>query len=138
VSGFGASLIRKKSFIKEMFRLGVRESDIVESFVRSGGPEGQNVNKASTCVYLKYLPTGIEVKCQQERTQALNRYLTRRILLKKIEAFLLDKISEERRRLEKMLRQKRRRLKQARLRTLEEKRRYSQKKLLRASIREIE
>lgn len=138
MSGFGASLIRKKSFIKEMFRLGVRESDIVESFVRSGGPGGQNVNKASTCVYLKHLPTGIEVKCQQERTQALNRYLARRILLKKIEAFFLDKISEERRRLEKMLRQKRRRSKQARLRTLEEKRRHSQKKLLRASIREIE
>ena len=53
--------------------LGLRKEDLVEKFIRSAGKGGQNVNKTSTCVYLKHLPTGIEVKCQQERSQVMNR-----------------------------------------------------------------
>jgi protein subunit release factor B len=69
-----------------MARLGVREADLDEQFVRSGGHGGQNVNKVATCVVLVHLPSGVRVRCQQERTQAMNRFFARRELCDKIEA----------------------------------------------------
>jgi protein subunit release factor B len=66
--------------------LQIREEDLDESFVRSGGKGGQNVNKVATCVVLVHRPTGTSVKCQQERTQGLNRYLARKLLADRIEA----------------------------------------------------
>lgn len=131
-------MIDNRVLEEKMLRLGIRESDIVENFVRSAGPGGQNVNKTSTCVYLKHLPTGIEVKCQRERSQAVNRYVARQILVKKIETRVLGRLSEERRKAEKIRRQKRRRSRRAKLKILEAKRRQSQKKLLRGPVREIE
>ncbi|HOJ44073.1 MAG TPA: peptide chain release factor-like protein, partial [Syntrophorhabdaceae bacterium] len=88
---------KEKRLFEKMERLGIKDEDIIERFIRSGGPGGQNVNKTSTCVYLKHLPTGIEVKCQKERSQALNRYLARRILVEKIEEMLLGEESERQR-----------------------------------------
>lgn len=69
-----------------MNRLGLRETDLVEKFVRSSGPGGQHVNKTSTCVYLKHLPSGIEVKIQAGRSQALNRFLARRAIVETLES----------------------------------------------------
>lgn len=135
---FGVSLDKEKSLSEKMLRLGIREADITERFVRSGGPGGQNVNKTSTCVYLKHAPTGIEVKCQKERSQALNRYFARRVLVKKIENSILGNLSEERKRITKIRRQKRKRSKRAKLKMLEAKRRHSEKKLLRADVKDIE
>jgi len=86
---FGVSPDKEQALADRMERLGLREEDIVEKFIRSGGHGGQNVNKVATCVYLKHLPTGTEVKCQQERSQSLNRFLARRILADKIEADIL-------------------------------------------------
>jgi protein subunit release factor B len=129
---------KEKVLKQEMSGLGVKEEDIVENFVRSGGPGGQNVNKTSTCVYLKHIPTGIEVKCQKERSQAQNRYLGRRLLLKKIKASILKRVSAERQRMEKVRRQKRKRPMRVKLKILEEKRKHAQKKLLRRGVREIE
>ena len=131
-----AGLQKEKSLREMMARLGVREEDIVEKFIRAQGPGGQNVNKVSTCVYLRHLLTGIEVKCQQERSQAQNRYRARQILLKKIECAILGKLSEEQKRIEKIRRQKRRRSRRAKLKILESKRRHAAKKFLRASVRE--
>jgi len=116
---------------EKMARLGVRESDIVESFIRSSGPGGQNVNKVATAVYLKHIPTGIEVKCGQERSQALNRFLARRILVNKIEVIMLGRASEERRRIEKIRRQKRKRSKRAKEKMLAKKKMHSEKKVFR-------
>ncbi len=121
-----------------MARLGVRQQDIIESFIRAKGPGGQNVNKASTCVYLKHIPTGIEVKCQKERAQALNRYIARKLLLGKIETLILGELSQERQRIEKLRRQKRRRSRKAKLKMLEAKRRNAQKKAFRSPVRNIE
>ncbi|MCX5705493.1 MAG: peptide chain release factor-like protein [Candidatus Omnitrophica bacterium] len=132
------NLDKEKSLHELMIRLGVREEDIEEKFIRSQGPGGMNVNKVSTCVYLRHLPTGIEVKCQQERSQAQNRFLARRILLSKIESSILGRLSAERMRIEKIRRQKRRRSRRAKLKILEAKRRHSQKKSLRTRVRQGE
>ena len=115
-----------------MERLGIREADIIERFVRSAGPGGQNVNKVATCVYLKHLPTGIEVKCQQERHQAMNRFFARRLLVQKIENAVLGKESEEQQRIQKVRRQKRRRSRRAKEKVLEIKHLQTRKKSERA------
>jgi len=129
-------LEKEKSLQEMMARLGVREEDIVERFIRAQGPGGQNVNKVSTCVYLRHLPTGIEVKCQEERSQAQNRYRARQIMLKKIESAILGILSAEQKRIEKIRRQKRKRSRRVKLKILESKRLHGAKKLLRARVRE--
>jgi protein subunit release factor B len=121
---------------ERMARLGIREEDIEEKFVRSQGPGGQNVNKTSTCVYLKHLPTGIEVKCQQERSQAQNREKARGLLADKIERAALGALAEKRRLSEKARRQKRRRSRGQKERMLEQKRRRSQTKRLRGRVKD--
>ncbi len=125
---FGVSKEKEEALRKRMESLEIFEIDIVEKFVRSSGKGGQKVNKTSTCVYLKHLPTGVEVKCQRERSQAINRFVARRILADKIEHMIRGKESEERKRIEKIRRQKRKRLKRAKEKMLEEKRKQSQKK----------
>jgi peptide chain release factor len=112
----------------KMEALGIKESDIIERFIRSQGHGGQKVNKTSSCVYLKHLPTGIEVKCQQERSQSLNRFLARRILVNKIENMILGKESDEQQRIEKIKRQKRKRSKKAKEKVLKLKHLQSEKK----------
>lgn len=98
-------------WLKErMDALGIREKDIEERFIRSSGKGGQKVNKTSSCVYLKHIPTGIEVKCMRERSQALNRFLARRELIKRIERFYGLKTKEDIERLKtKKQKEKRRR-----------------------------
>jgi len=135
---YGAGPDKEKSLAERMERLGIREEDILEKFIRSGGHGGQNVNKVATCVYLKHLPTGTEVKCQQERSQSLNRYLARRILADKIEAAVLGKESEEERRIAKIRRQKRKRSKRAKEKMLADKRRVSEKKRARTFKPDVE
>ncbi len=97
---------------ERMALLGIREEDLVERFVRSSGKGGQHVNKTSTCVWLKHLPTGIEVKCMEERSQSVNRFLARRELVERLEA-LAGKPTSRDREAEKVRRQKARRKRKA-------------------------
>ena len=123
---FGVRPDKEQALAERMEKLGIREADIVEKFIRSGGHGGQNVNKVATCVYLKHLPTGFEVKCQQERLQSLNRFLARRILVDKIETAILGKQSAEEQRIAKIRRQKRKRSKRAKEKMLADKRHVSE------------
>ncbi|MDD5408487.1 MAG: peptide chain release factor-like protein [Candidatus Omnitrophica bacterium] len=123
---------------KKMLALRVREEDIIESFIRSSGPGGQNVNKTATCVYLKHLPTGLEVKCQRQRSQLLNRNLARHILLSKIENRIKRDLLQKQSFKAKSMRQSSKKPKGLKLMILEGKRRHSEKKSTRRKIREIE
>ena len=122
---------------EKMKRLSLREEDFQEHFVRSGGAGGQNVNKVSSCVVVRHRPIGLEVKCQKERSQALNRFLARRMLVDKIEAHFLGIHSERQRQIEKIRRQKRRRSRRAKEKILEHKKLHSEKKSFRKKINDL-
>lgn len=105
----------KNRWLKEkMESLGIREVDIEEKFIRSSGKGGQNVNKTATCVYLKHIPTGIEVKCMKDRSQSINRFLARRELVERIEKLSGKKTNEDIKK-EKIRKQKAKMKKRARL-----------------------
>ena len=131
---FPVSPDKEAQLAQRMAALGVREADIQESFVRSGGHGGQNVNKTSTCVMLLHRPTGLQVKCQATRQQGLNRFLARRLLLDKIEELRTGRVAAERARVEKIRRQKRRRSRRAKQRMLADKAHHAAKKEFRRPV----
>lgn len=134
MSTFEVSTDKETQLAQRMASLGVRETDIEESFVRSAGHGGQNVNKTSTCVMLLHRPTGLQVKCQETRQQGLNRFLARKLLLDKIELMRKQRADAERARVEKLRRQKRRRSHAAKERILAQKSRHAAKKEFRRRV----
>jgi len=111
---FGVTPAKMDELLQRMERCHLHEADLEESFVRSSGPGGQRVNKTSSCVYLRHKPTGLEVKMQETRSQALNRFFARRRLCELLEEPLLGSASPEARRRQKIRLQKQRRRRRTR------------------------
>ena len=134
MSSFPLSADKLAQLEQRMRMLGVREGDLEESFVRSGGPGGQNVNKSSSCVMLLHRPTGLRVKCQTTRHQGMNRFLARRLMLDKIERMQKGHQEAERAAIEKARRQRRQPSRRSKERMLADKTRHGEKKRLRGSV----
>ena len=134
MSAFPANMESESQLSQRMAALNVQACDIEETFVRSGGHGGQNVNKTPTCVMLVHRPTGVQVKCQETRQQGLNRLIARRLLLDKLEALQQSKLATARASLEKLRRQKRKRSQGAKNRMLADKSHHAGKKAARRAI----
>ncbi|MDD2240650.1 MAG: peptide chain release factor-like protein [Kiritimatiellae bacterium] len=131
MSPFPVSPAKKAQLLKRMTRLGIRETDLEEKFIRGGGPGGQKVNKTSSTVYLRHIPTGLEVKCARERSQSMNRFLARRELCEKMAEKVRGEKSKRQQEREKIRRQKRRRSRRQTAIMLDAKKKHGAKKALR-------
>ena len=118
-------------------RLQVREDDLIEKFILGSGKGGQKINKTSSCVYLKHIPSGFEIKCQRDRSRERNRYLARKELCERLEKQIEGKRSEKEQLIEKIRRQKRRRSRKSKEKMLANKKKTSQLKSLRKEVREF-
>ena len=114
-----------------MMGLGITDDTLLEKFIQGSGSGGQKVNKTASCVYLKHLTSGIEVKCQQQRSRELNRYIARRELCERLEEIRDGKKSARTQAREKIRRQKRRRSRRSKNRMLDDKSKQATKKNLR-------
>jgi protein subunit release factor B len=129
----------KQDEIKQrMERLGITEADFIEKFILGSGSGGQKINKTSSCVYLKHIPTGTEVKCQKTRSRELNRLYARREICERLEQQLFQEKSEKQQLIEKTRRQKQRKTRKQKQKMIEEKRHTSSKKTLRQSPKHSE
>jgi len=131
---FPVSPEKVRALAERLAALGVRDADLEEQFVRSGGHGGQNVNKVATCVVLRHVPSGITVKCQETRTQAMNRFLARRLLCDRIEERRTGAASRAQQEAERIRRQKRRRSRRAKVKMLADKRARSATKSARRPV----
>ncbi len=123
-----------EQFVAKALKLGISAGDISEQFVRGTGKGGQKVNKTSSTVLLKHIPTGIEVRCQKHREQSKNRLSAYKLLILKIEAEKLGKESDLAKKIFKLKKQKMKRSKRAKEKILEQKKQRSEIKALRRDI----
>lgn len=119
---------KRQALEERMARLGIREQDLVERFILGAGSGGQKLNKTSSCVYLRHLSSGLEIKCQRERSRELNRFMARRELCDKLEERISGQKSARQQAAEKIRRQKRRRSRRQKEHMLQDKRLQSAKK----------
>ena len=119
---------KSDSLKKQMEQLNIKEEDLVEKFILGSGRGGQKIQKTHSCVYLKHIPTGIEIKCQKERSRELNRYIARKELCSKIEQLLFKEKSEKQKKIYKLKKQKKRRLKKTKEKLFKTKKMLSEKK----------
>ena len=127
---------KQTQLTKRMEKLGIFEEDLIEKFILGSGKGGQKVNKTHSCVYLKHLPSQIEVKCQQERSRDLNRFYARKMLCDKMEEKLHFEESKRKKEIDKIRKQKKRRSRKLKQKLVEEKRTRSQTKQFRKPPKE--
>ncbi len=120
---------------RRMSRLGIRDEDLEEAFIRGTGAGGQKINKTSSTVVLVHVPTGIEVRCQRERSQSQNRRLAREELCTRLEQRLQAARQEKRDAVEKKKRQNRKRPRGVKERILQSKHKRSEVKQQRGKVR---
>ena len=121
-------------FIAKANELKIFPLDITEHFVRGSGHGGQKINKTSSCVVVRHLPTGIEVRCQKHREQSNNRLSAYKLLILKIEEKVKGAESDHRKKLFKLKKQKQKRSKRAKEKMLELKKRRSEIKEQRRKV----
>ncbi len=122
---------KSAALTERMGALGIFEDDLLEKFVRGSGAGGQKINKTSSCVFLKHLPTGVCIKCQMDRSREMNRFLARRELCDQFEAIRDGKAIAKTQAIEKMRRTNRPRSRNSKKRSVADKRSLSQKKSMR-------
>ncbi|HOC73899.1 MAG TPA: peptide chain release factor-like protein [Candidatus Hydrogenedentes bacterium] len=110
---FGVRPEKEAELRERMARCGLREEDLREAFIRGGGPGGQKINRTASCVQLRHLPTGLEVRMQEARSQALNRFYARRRLCELLENQTLGADSPEAKKAARLRKQKDRRRRRA-------------------------
>ncbi|MFO7534875.1 MAG: peptide chain release factor-like protein [Kiritimatiellia bacterium] len=125
---------KKDQLLVRMKELGIRESDLDESFILGSGSGGQKINKTASCVQLRHRPTGLDVKCQKSRSQEMNRFLARRDLCDKIEEKVRGAAGKKQQEAERIRRQKRRRSRRQQANMLADKHRHSEKKTSRRAV----
>ncbi len=118
-----------------MERLGITDKDLIEKFILGSGKGGQKINKTSSCVYLHHIPSGIEIKCQRDRSREMNRFYARRDLCERLEGILFEEKSAKQKAVEKIRRQKQRKTRKQKQKMIETKRRQSEKKTSRQAPR---
>ncbi|MBI2336402.1 MAG: peptide chain release factor-like protein [Deltaproteobacteria bacterium] len=128
---FPVSFAKQQALLQAMANLKIREEDLVEEFTKGSGPGGQKINKSSVTVLLTHAPSGLQVRCQQTRSQALNRYYARKSLIDKLAEKILGEKSAKQQAFEKIRRQKRKRSKRAKEKMLAAKKHQGAKKQLR-------
>jgi len=114
-----------------MALLNINESELLEKFVTGSGSGGQKLHKTAMCVYLKHIPTGLDVKCQETRQRESNRYFARKRLCEKIEFSLNKEQSEKQKAIEKIRRSKKKRTRRAKQKILDAKLHQAKRKSMR-------
>lgn len=125
---------KKEQLTIRMRELGIKESDLAETFILGSGSGGQKINKTASCVQLRHAPSAIDIKCQQSRSREMNRFLARRELCDRLEERVRGAAGKRRQEAEKIRRQKRRRSRKQQARLLDAKHRHSEKKTMRRGV----
>ena len=116
---------------ERMEKLRIHEGDFIEKFILGSGKGGQKLNKTASTVYLKHVPTGLEVKCQYSRSREDNRFFARERICDKLQTIVSDEKTKHQQKIEKIKRQKRRRSRRSTQKMLDDKSRSGQVKALR-------
>jgi len=114
-----------------METLQISEDSLIEKFIVGSSKGGQKLHKTASVVYLKHLPSGLEIKCQESRSREENRYFARRRLCEKLHAITCEEKTKAQQKVEKIRRQKKRRSRRAKLKMLEQKQQRAVVKQLR-------
>ncbi len=122
---FPVSQSKENELLERLAALGIQERDLEEVFIRGSGSGGQKINKTSSCVQLTHKPSGVQVRCQQGRSQAMNRFMARRELCDKLEAHQTGQVQKQLAKISKIRRQKARRSRKNKLKMLEGKKKRS-------------